>query len=189
MSIVINNLSFGSFPLIEVRCSWQAGRVPFFPNSSLFWKNNARNINYMPVLIFSKCLDLRRNAYSRTSFYSRLTPPMKSNSGTFPVAIETGQSFVPVVRSLADLPAILQLQLFSGQPVLSCLYLSWLCIPLLLMYHLVWQVVSPKVVVDANGSCSGSLGRLWLFGEVFFVDTICRILHLSLLFQAKQYAI
>ena len=56
--------------------------------------------------------------------------------------------FVQVVRSLVDLPAILQLQLFSGQPVLS-----------------------------------------WLLGEDLFVDTICRVLHLPLLFQAKQYAI
>jgi hypothetical protein len=41
--------------------------MPFFPNSSLFWKNNARNINYMPALIFPKRLDLRKNAYSRTT--------------------------------------------------------------------------------------------------------------------------
>ncbi len=41
--------------------------MPFFPNSVLFWKNNAHNINYMAVLIFSKCLDLRKNAYSRTT--------------------------------------------------------------------------------------------------------------------------
>ena len=32
----------------------------FFPNSLLFTKNNARNINYMSVLIFRKCLDLRK---------------------------------------------------------------------------------------------------------------------------------
>ncbi len=29
-------------------------------NSSLFTKNNARNINYMAVLVFHKCLDLRK---------------------------------------------------------------------------------------------------------------------------------
>jgi hypothetical protein len=41
--------------------------MPFSPSSSLFQKNNARNINYMAVLIFLKCLDLRKNIYSRTS--------------------------------------------------------------------------------------------------------------------------
>ena len=42
-------------------------RMLFFPNSLLFTKNNARNINYMSVLIFRKCLDLRKNTYSRTA--------------------------------------------------------------------------------------------------------------------------
>jgi hypothetical protein len=37
------------------------------PNSSLFSENNARNINYMPVLIFPKRLDFEQNAYFRTS--------------------------------------------------------------------------------------------------------------------------
>ena len=32
----------------------------FFPNSLFFTKNNAQNINYMSVLIFRKCLDLRK---------------------------------------------------------------------------------------------------------------------------------
>jgi hypothetical protein len=41
--------------------------MPFFPSSSLFQKNNARNIIYMAVLIFLKCLDPRKNVYSRTS--------------------------------------------------------------------------------------------------------------------------
>ncbi len=41
--------------------------MPFCPNSSLFQKNNARNINYMSVLIFLKCLDFEQNVYSRTS--------------------------------------------------------------------------------------------------------------------------
>ncbi len=41
--------------------------MPLSPNFSLFLKNNAHNINYMAALIFSKCLDLRENAYSRTS--------------------------------------------------------------------------------------------------------------------------
>jgi hypothetical protein len=41
--------------------------MPFFTNSSLFSKNNARNSNSMPVLIFPKRLDLRKNAYSRTA--------------------------------------------------------------------------------------------------------------------------
>ncbi len=41
--------------------------MPFILNSSLFRKNNARNIKHMTVLIFSKCLDLRRNVYSRTA--------------------------------------------------------------------------------------------------------------------------
>jgi len=41
--------------------------MPFRPNSSLFRENNARNIKYMPVLIFPKRLDFEQNAYSRTS--------------------------------------------------------------------------------------------------------------------------
>lgn len=32
----------------------------FFPISALFHENNARNINYMAVLILLKCLDLRK---------------------------------------------------------------------------------------------------------------------------------
>jgi len=31
-----------------------------FLNSSLFIKNNARNIKYMVALVFPKCLDLRK---------------------------------------------------------------------------------------------------------------------------------
>ncbi len=39
-----------------------------FPSTlRYFQKNNARNINYITVLIFSKNLDLRKNAYSRTA--------------------------------------------------------------------------------------------------------------------------
>ncbi len=34
--------------------------MPCFPSSALFQKNNARNIIYMAVLIFLKCLDLRK---------------------------------------------------------------------------------------------------------------------------------
>ncbi len=41
--------------------------MPFFPSTALFQKNNARDIVYMAELIFLKCLDLRKNAYSRTS--------------------------------------------------------------------------------------------------------------------------
>jgi hypothetical protein len=41
--------------------------MPFFPSSSLSQKNNARNIIYMAVLIFLKCLDLRKNVYTRTT--------------------------------------------------------------------------------------------------------------------------
>ena len=41
--------------------------MPLCPNSSLFLKNNARNIRYMAVLIFEKCLDFEQNAYSRTA--------------------------------------------------------------------------------------------------------------------------
>jgi len=44
--------------------------MPFFPSSSLFQKNNARNIIYMAVLIFLKCLDLRKNVYSRTASWA-----------------------------------------------------------------------------------------------------------------------
>ena len=44
-------------------------RMPFCPNSSLFAKNNARNVNNMAVLIFFKCLDFEQNCYSRTTSY------------------------------------------------------------------------------------------------------------------------
>ena len=39
----------------------------FFPTLRYFPKNNARNIAYMTVRIFLKNLDLRINAYSRTT--------------------------------------------------------------------------------------------------------------------------
>ena len=39
----------------------------FFPSSSLFFENNARNIKYIPMLIFKKRLDLRKNFYSQTA--------------------------------------------------------------------------------------------------------------------------
>jgi len=39
----------------------------FFPSSALFFENNARNTRRMSVLIFKKCLDLRKNFYSRTA--------------------------------------------------------------------------------------------------------------------------
>jgi prepilin-type N-terminal cleavage/methylation domain-containing protein len=45
--------------------------MPSFPGSALFKKNDAEQVNedsdsmYMAVLIFLKCLDLRKNAYSR----------------------------------------------------------------------------------------------------------------------------
>ncbi len=39
----------------------------FSPTLRYFHKNNARNINYMAVLIFLKNLDLRKNTYSRTA--------------------------------------------------------------------------------------------------------------------------
>ena len=42
-------------------------RMPFCPNSSLFQKNNARNIIHMAVLIFFKFLDFEQNTYSRTN--------------------------------------------------------------------------------------------------------------------------
>ncbi len=35
--------------------------------SALFFENNARNTRCMSGLIFKKCLDLRKNIYSRTS--------------------------------------------------------------------------------------------------------------------------
>ena len=41
--------------------------MPFSPTLRYFNKNNARNINYMTALIFLKNLDLRKNAYSRTT--------------------------------------------------------------------------------------------------------------------------
>jgi hypothetical protein len=39
----------------------------FFLNFSLFVKFYPRNINYMPVVKFSKCLNLRKNYSSRTT--------------------------------------------------------------------------------------------------------------------------
>jgi len=42
----------------------------FPPTLRYFHKNNARNINYMTVLIFLKNLDLRINAYSRTASWT-----------------------------------------------------------------------------------------------------------------------
>ena len=39
--------------------------MPFYPESSLFLKNNAHNIRSMTALIFSKCLDSRKNALLR----------------------------------------------------------------------------------------------------------------------------
>ena len=34
--------------------------MPFYPSSSLFFINNARNTKCMSVLIYKKCLDLRK---------------------------------------------------------------------------------------------------------------------------------
>jgi hypothetical protein len=48
--------------------------MPFFPISSLFSKINARNINYMAVLNFRKCLDLRKNCYNPTASYMLTLP-------------------------------------------------------------------------------------------------------------------
>ena len=45
--------------------------MPFLSNSSLFAKFYPRNINYMPAVKFKKCLDLRRNVYSRISSWGR----------------------------------------------------------------------------------------------------------------------
>jgi len=42
-------------------------RMLFSLISALFFENNARNTRCMSVLIFKKCLDLRKNIYSRTS--------------------------------------------------------------------------------------------------------------------------
>jgi hypothetical protein len=41
--------------------------MPFFPNSLLLSKFYPRNINHMPVVKFIERLDLRKNAYSRTT--------------------------------------------------------------------------------------------------------------------------
>jgi hypothetical protein len=52
--------------------------MPFFPSSALFQKNNAEQVSvdsdimYMAVLIFLKCLDLRKNTYSRTTSWEFL---------------------------------------------------------------------------------------------------------------------
>jgi len=42
----------------------------FSPTLRYFQKNNARDINYMTVLIFPKNLDLRKNAYSRKASWA-----------------------------------------------------------------------------------------------------------------------
>ncbi len=39
----------------------------FIPTLRFFYKNKARNINYMAMRIFPKNLDLRKNTYSRTA--------------------------------------------------------------------------------------------------------------------------
>ncbi len=40
--------------------------MPFFPISSLFSKINVRNIIYMAMLNFRKCLDMKKNCYNPT---------------------------------------------------------------------------------------------------------------------------
>jgi hypothetical protein len=62
---VQQTLSYGKGKPVKPPGAWP--RMLFFPSSSLFQKNNARNIIYMAVLIFLKCLDLRKNVYSRTT--------------------------------------------------------------------------------------------------------------------------
>jgi len=44
--------------------------MPFSLISALFYKNNALNIDHMAMRIFLKCLDLRKNVYSRTTSYA-----------------------------------------------------------------------------------------------------------------------
>jgi len=50
-------------PLLTVSYIWARWRLPFGPISSLCEKINPRNINYMPVVIFSVCLDLEPKSY------------------------------------------------------------------------------------------------------------------------------
>ena len=53
--------------LLQKGCEKNLGAcriMPFFPISALFFKINARNINYMTALNLQKCLDLRKNCYN-----------------------------------------------------------------------------------------------------------------------------
>jgi len=50
--------SYQTKPYSQSTFHFETSRIS--PNSSLFGKNNARNIKYMPALIFSKRLDLRK---------------------------------------------------------------------------------------------------------------------------------
>ena len=47
--------------------------MPFFLISLLFFENIAQNSSCMLVLVFKKCLDLRKNFYSQTtsSYYGQ----------------------------------------------------------------------------------------------------------------------
>ncbi len=49
------------------RSSRRLSENAFHPILRYFHKNNARNITYIAVHIFPKNLDLRKNAYSRTT--------------------------------------------------------------------------------------------------------------------------
>ncbi len=55
-------------------------RMRFYPNSSLFTKNNARNIHHMTVLVFCKCLDLKQISEVRDFEISILGQPPRTSS-------------------------------------------------------------------------------------------------------------
>jgi hypothetical protein len=68
-------------------------RMPFFPSSASFQKNNARNINHMAVLIFLKFLDLRKNCYSRTASLIKVSSRKKMEAFFFLVNSYKNSSF------------------------------------------------------------------------------------------------
>ncbi len=74
--------------------------MTFCPNSSLFDKNNARNIIYMAALIFLKCLDFEQNAYSRSS--SLVVPSIGTSASYFFLfnASQIGDGPIPIIFSV-----------------------------------------------------------------------------------------
>ena len=57
--------------------------MPFCPNSSFFRENNARNINYMPVLIFPKRLDFEQVSADSEMLILGQAPSYRPSIGFF----------------------------------------------------------------------------------------------------------